>query len=71
MQFTHHKMDAGQKAAVVQAVRAGQITLDRALSDYGAVPRSDAWERDNLLEMQQMLYVAATRPSQALMLVGV
>jgi len=28
-------------------------------------------ERDNLLEFQQMLYVAATRPSKALMLLGV
>ena len=42
-------------------------TFGHAFVDVGDIRRR---ERSNLLEMQQLLYVAATRPSQALVLVG-
>lgn len=62
-----------QALAQMQAVYAMTVhtsqgsTFGHAFVDVGDIRRR---ERSNLLEMQQLLYVAATRPSQALVLVG-
>ena len=43
-------------------------TFQNAFVDIRDIRRR---QRDNLLEFQQLLYVAATRPSQRLILIGV
>ncbi len=68
-----HLHDLKAAVARLQSVYAMTVHTSQGATFGGCfidLPDIKRCGRSSLLEMQQMLYVAATRPSQALMLVG-